>query len=72
MDDRHGWCDICVEKQVHRIVNHAWSLHVMAPPVVPKVGDHVAFYFDPATGDAVLASAATTERGTAYFTLSVY
>jgi hypothetical protein len=72
MDARHGWRDICVEKQVHRIVNHAWTLHVVAPPVVPKAGDQVTFYFDAATGDAVLATAAKTERGDAYFTLPIY
>ena len=72
MDERHGWRDICVEKEIHRFVDHAWSLHVVSPPVVPKVGDHVSFYVDTATGDAVLASAARTEHGPAYFTLTVY
>jgi hypothetical protein len=72
MDERHGWRDVCVEKEIHRFVDHAWSLHVVPPPVVLRVGDHVELYVDTATGDAVLASAARTKHGQAYFTLTVY
>jgi hypothetical protein len=72
MDDGHGWIDLCTEKAIHRYADHAWSLHAVRPPVVPKIGDHVAFYFDQATGDAVLERAARTEHGQAYFTLTIY
>lgn len=72
MDERHGWRDVCVEKEIHRVVDHAWSMHVVPPLVVPKVGDHVELYVDTATGDAVLVSAKRTERGQPYFTLTVY
>jgi hypothetical protein len=72
MDERHGWRDVCVEKEIHRVVDHAWSMHVVPPPVVPKVGDHVELYVDTATGDAVLVSAKRTEHAQPYFALTVY
>ena len=71
MDERHGWRDVCTEKQVHRVHDVAFLLHVEAAPVVPKVGDNITFFVAP-NGHAVLRTVSSSETAAPYFELVIY
>ena len=71
MDDRHGWRDVCAQKDMVRVHVETFDVHLDAPPVTPKLGDTVRFYLG-ADNHAVLASAAHTADGASYYELPIY
>lgn len=65
------WRNVCTEKQVRQFKDHAFVLHFGSLPVAPKVGDFVDFYFDLASGHAVLDAVSSSSTQPPYFSLGV-